>query len=432
MTLSISIGSIADSCHVYLTTFLIKKNKIFHILKMKPFFAALIVMMSVFNVPLGYGVTTVRMALIFGIAAILLWNIDRPNIAIRGDSVLLVAAGGLATLFGFLSLLFAGGSLYEPISFLLLALLAVITIEVVGRLDINQLRQFVQWIFLLWIIIFALTIINFWGDSSFVVRGAFRDYYTPGLSRFMNALVVSAAIIFVIGALVTLKQGRAISLKYFLPLLFAFVLAAFVGSRQSMLAIILFLFILGFVNLITSYKYKKSRMLINRLIILAVVLILTIISAVQLDYIDSRLAEERYLIFFVEQELRSSDYSRLEFMRAGLQFMFYNNGFGVGFGNFVDEVGAAAHNGYIGILSEAGIISGSAILIICLAVLLASVIRLIRVAKVYGMIFSLVSSFVVMLLFMNFFNGLIRDPLFFVVVGIFYGITNVLRSYHSV
>lgn len=389
---------------------------------MKALFASILVFGAIFNFPIGYGITTNRLALVFGLFAVLFFAIESRQICVKKISAFTLGGAIIAAGATSMSLLIAGGSLYGPISWIFLGLLSFVLAEIISSLNENQLQKFFFFLAILGVGVSLYTIVYFLGSSSFEMRRQFRDFYEPGMSRFMNALAVTTMIGIVGTVLSSAKVERSFWLLSALLVFLVSSLALYNGSRQTLLAITVFAILFMMPQFLFLHQKKSYRRFALKSLFMLVSVALGIAFVLRLNLIDARIIEQRYLVMLQEHNLRDADVTRLDFFSLGLDFMIQNYGFGVGFGNFAELAGGTAHNGYFGILGEMGIISGSVILVAVIATLWLTAKRLMKFSgHIPGAKWAIV-ALVATILLMNMFNGLIRDPLFFAVLGVLAGL----------
>lgn len=393
---------------------------------MKSYVAAVVVALQIFNMPLTEGFTTARLGLLFGMAYIILLRLTRLNFRISTNSSRLIGPGILIVFAATVGIFISGGSLTGIVTYLGLVLSAIVVAEVFRGMKREDLDKFFWCLTTLTTIAITAAAATFWGEAGSAIRSNFRGFFAPGLSRFNNALIVSSAVCYLGWALnaQTRRMRSSHAAWFLLPTLLAAFFALYVGSRQSLVALTVFIGVVSMPALLMTLRNRRDRRLAVRSLFVVSCIGGAVVYLYSSGMIDAGI-QARWYALLVDQELRESDWSRLRLAEQGLQLMFQSYGFGVGYGNFVSTVGMSAHNGYIAILAESGVFSGGMILGTIGVIVWSIVKQYHRLIHVQPLLFWAVVGTTVLILFANLFNGLIRDPIFFALLGVLMGILQV-------
>lgn len=371
--------------------------------------------------PLGGPVTTTRVALALIVILTIskLHNIKKITLPVYMPLVATTVAGGAY----FISYLLNDGNVWFAFSWIFLGILCVAIAFCVSQMQINHLKQmvWVVWVsaMFIWIIVFYHMVLS---DVPLSGSAASRFWIgrfipLPGINRFMNMMVIMSGIAW--GALYFgFIKKRFLQALFVLPGIITFYFAILSGSRQSMIAI-LFLAVLLIV-----FKTKNTWKTIAHIAIFIAFLILITLGAIKLGVIDGKWIERRFIAGFTEG-ITKTETKRVH--EIGTSWQYTMDG-GTGPGAFFPKTGLYPHNGYLYFLAETGIFTGGIALALVWAVIVAIYFYQRRKGPLPPIGKTTWVVFIVLATVMNVFNDLFREPIYWAVLGLAVGASEVLPS----
>ena len=184
--------------------------------------------------------------------------------------------------------------------------------------------------------------------TSYIVRSTLGSFMDIGLNRLLNGLFVLNIynIAVSIGVLKRKKRTTVMCLVAFIMLL---ILSFASGSRQTILAIIVFSVSLLFIH--KSIR-KKMFLSVKQIILLVLIGLLSTYVVTSLDL--SNRFDERFIGKTISDIQSGDQMPRISLLKAGLYEMKESSVFGMGPGTFHKKYIYHPHNGYLGLGVEFG------------------------------------------------------------------------------
>lgn len=396
--------------------------------KLIAIFIGVIFFISVLSVNFGFGLTSTRLSLLLLFIIIpIQFSIQKTSTNLKIPRLIFYPF--IITIFLFLSAsisttFYSGDSLWSVISWIFLGLLSSVLALAVSKINLENDILFHKIIVLLIFLFCFFTLYNLYsngllGLGSSVIRSYYGEHAVNDLNRTMNTFFIFFAINFGI-LYFNVSRNSAWKLMSIISISVSLFLFLTSGSRQNIIAAIVFIIVLILLDL-KSKKVSLAKKLLHqskKIIFFFGLIFIAITLLVKIEFIDSIWIEQRFLSFFIEKEISSSDESRLNAAINAIQYSFENNGMGIGAGNFP---GMEVHNGYLLYLAESGIILGGISLFICfmlIALIWKKTPPKSRITAIYWSIFIVVAIVLTNL------KVLFREPVFWSTLGIAIGFSN--------
>lgn len=385
----------------------------------------LVFSLSIMALPIGYGLTTTRVAIL----VLLFWFLPatlkkKKSIALHAFIPLLGCI--IAFCASIISLLIHGGSILPVISWLPLGILGFLIANFSKGIRPHHSKTFILTFALVILILTLITmaemrISGVLFSDEYQIRKWLSSNVGNDTNRYMNIMFINAALC--TGGLY-LKIADSVKSKIILAisLLFALYMIIVSGSRQNTFAFCFFYLV--FVIISTkerSFVLSVFRIFRNMLAVLFITFAGVILS-IQLKVITYEWISFRFLSFFTREHLSSSDESRLVAALNALDCSTQNLGFGTGPGSFPPPgTITGAHNGYLLFLAENGFILGGTALILIFIIILFTLAKC-RIHKCTLSVAIWVIFYSIAIVLVNL-KDLLREPIFWAIFGLSIGLS---------